>query len=74
MTQLRLENGVELQKLSAIVNKNTWEKWIHETKSSVKKWNSSGHLLQTDSNLILTQEGRWFADAITADLMLAEED
>lgn len=74
MTQLRLENGVELQKLSAIVNKNTWEKWIHETKSSVKKWHSSGHLLQTDSNLILTQEGRWFADAITADLMLAEED
>ncbi|MFM1792693.1 MAG: hypothetical protein RLZZ252_1047 [Bacteroidota bacterium] len=74
LTQLRLENGVELQKLSAIINKKTWDNWLYETKSSIKKWQSSGHLLHTDSNLKLTPEGRWFADAITADLMLAVED
>ncbi len=74
MTQLRLENGVELQKLSAFIDKNTWDKWIHETKSCIKKWQNSGHILQTDTCIKLSQEGRWFADAITADLMLAVED
>jgi len=74
MTHLRLSSGIKLDDLSGLVEPKTWEKWIHETSPLLDRWALNGQVIRSNSHLILTAEGRWFADAISADLMLVEED
>jgi len=74
MTQLRLEQGVEINKLAEIVDDIVWKQWLMDSKKALEKWLFHGHISQTNSHLFLSGSGRLFADAITADLMLAVED
>ncbi len=73
MTQLRLSSGINLDDLSGLVDPKTWEKWVRETSPLLARWELNGQVIQSNSHLILSAKGRWFADAISADLMLVEE-
>lgn len=74
MTQLRLLEGLTWSNLKGVVAESEWKRWQIDHHSTLNRWMESGHLEVSDLGLKLTSMGRWLADAITADLMMAVED
>jgi len=64
MTSLRTIEGLNLDFVSKIFGKPEMETLIN----AAKKYESTGKLKTVDSKLILTREGKLFADGIAADL------
>ena len=64
MTSLRTMEGLDLELVSQKFGRELKEKLERES----KKWLEAKKLLLSDSNLILTREGKLFADGIAADL------
>lgn len=64
MTAVRTMEGIDLDKIETVFGKQNKEQLIN----AVNKYISSGRVAQQNSNLILTVEGKLFADGIAADL------
>ncbi len=64
MTSLRTTEGLDLRKISSDFGNNHHEKILKES----RKFFESKKLEQRDDKLILTREGKLFADGIAADL------
>ena len=64
MTSLRTTEGLDLRKISSDFGNDHHEKILKES----RKFFESKKLEQQDGNLILTREGKLFADGIAADL------
>ncbi|HEU5164406.1 MAG TPA: radical SAM family heme chaperone HemW, partial [Chitinophagaceae bacterium] len=62
MTALRTKEGLDLDKLPESVS--------HELRAAGKKFIESGKLILKQNKLILTKEGKLFADGIAADLFV----
>ena len=62
MTSLRTLEGLDLGKLPGSVN--------HELQAASKKFIESGKLILRENKLLLTKEGKLFADGITAELFV----
>ena len=62
MTALRTKEGLDLDKLPATVS--------HELRAASKKFFESGKLILRENKLILTREGKLFADGIAAELFI----
>ena len=73
MTRLRLLEGVSWDALQTQTNPTDWETWYNEHINTMKRWAKDGYLEFSNYGLKLTATGRWFADAITADLMMLAE-
>ncbi|HEX2684817.1 MAG TPA: radical SAM family heme chaperone HemW [Ferruginibacter sp.] len=64
MTSLRTMEGLDLEQVS----KNFGIEKVNVIRTAATKYLSSGRLKQNDQKLILTKEGKLFADGIAADL------
>ena len=64
MTSLRTIEGLNL----ANVNERFGEKICSDLKAASKKWKAGGKLMLNDEKIVLTKEGKLFADGIAADL------
>jgi oxygen-independent coproporphyrinogen-3 oxidase len=64
MTSLRIIEGLDL----AYVSKNFSAKEANNISASARKYESTGKLKTVNGKLILTREGKLFADGIAADL------
>ena len=62
MTALRTREGLDLDKLPGSVG--------HELQAASKKFVESGKLILKENKLILTKEGKLFADGIAAELFI----
>jgi len=62
MTSLRTKKGLDLDKLPATIG--------HELRAASKKFIESGKLILSENKLILTKEGKLFADGIAAELFI----
>lgn len=62
MTSLRTKEGLDLDKLSEIMS--------NELRTASKKFIESGKLILQENKLILTKEGKLFADGIAAELFI----
>ncbi|MEJ7587915.1 MAG: hypothetical protein WKI04_10185 [Ferruginibacter sp.] len=64
MTSLRTTEGMDLE----LVSRQFGKTFSDELSLTSNKYTSTGKLINIDSNLILTKEGKLFADGIAADL------
>ena len=64
MTSLRTMEGIDLEKISTLFGNNA----VNQLLQSSEKYIQSKKLIQINSSLILTKEGKLFADGIAADL------
>ena len=64
MTSLRTMEGIDLEKMSPLFGINA----VNQLLQSSEKYIQSKKLIQINSSLILTKEGKLFADGIAADL------
>ncbi len=64
MTALRTMEGVDLNYIGSIFGEDK----ISMLQTTIKKYESTGKLKLVDQNIILTKEGKLFADGIAADL------
>jgi oxygen-independent coproporphyrinogen III oxidase len=64
MTSLRTIEGLNL----TVVEKRFGKKMSETLSSSIKKWEAGEKILLADNNILLTKEGKLFADGIAADL------
>lgn len=69
MTGIRLLEGISVCKekreiAGVTLSEKKWNQW----ESVVKKWRYSGHVIEQNNNIFLTNKGRLFADAIAADM------
>ena len=64
MISLRTMEGINL----AIVRERFGEKWCKKLQADSKKWALGGKLLSINDSIVLTKEGKLFADGIAADL------
>jgi oxygen-independent coproporphyrinogen-3 oxidase len=62
MTSLRTQEGLNLDKVN--------ETMSNELQTASKKFIDSGKLILKENKLILTKEGKLFADGIAADLFI----
>ena len=62
MTALRTKEGLDLKELSAAVG--------HELRNTSKKFIETGKLILKENKLVLTKEGKLFADGIAAELFI----
>jgi oxygen-independent coproporphyrinogen-3 oxidase len=62
MTSLRTQEGLDLNKLPGSLNS--------ELRGASKKFLESGKLILKENKLILTKEGKLFADGIAAELFV----
>ncbi|MEO6228669.1 MAG: radical SAM family heme chaperone HemW [Ferruginibacter sp.] len=69
MTALRTMEGIDLEKTAFAFGQNIAEKILSES----KKWQTGNKIILTQSKLILTREGKLFADGIAADLFITEK-
>ncbi len=69
MTSLRTMEGIDLEKATAVFGQSI----AAEILSSSKKWQTGKKLTLAQSKLILTREGKLFADGIAADLFITEK-
>lgn len=69
MTALRTMEGIDLEKTVAVFGENI----TGEILSASKKWQTGNKLTFTQSKLVLTREGKLFADGIAADLFITEK-
>ena len=60
----KTNEGLDLQK----VNSDFGKQYIDELLKGSKKWEVQEKLVQKDFKLVLTREGKLFADGIAADL------
>ena len=68
MTSLRTMEGLNLN----IIKEKFGEKINSDLKVASEKWKTSGKLVVNDEKIILTKEGKLFADGIAADLFFSE--
>lgn len=66
MTALRTSEGIDLRR----IRESSDEEKIQAFNETVKKWENSGHLKIENDRLVLTREGKLFADGIAADLFV----
>ena len=64
MTSLRTIEGLDIQ----IIKEKFGEKMSSDIKTASEKWKAGGKLLVSNEKIILTKEGKLFADGIAADL------
>ena len=64
MISLRTMEGIDLEKTSALFGKS----YLNQLLLSSQKYIESKKLIQINTSLILTKEGKLFADGIAADL------
>ena len=64
MTRLRMIEGIDI----TVIYKRFGEKYANTLVASSQMHLERGHLLKNDNRIILTKAGKYFADAIAADL------
>ena len=62
MTSLRTVEGLDLNNIPGVMN--------HELRAASKKFIESGKLILKENKLLLTREGKLFADGIASDLFI----
>ena len=70
MTSLRTMWGTDLNKITA----DFGTQFLDDTLKAIKPFVEKGWLIQQDNHLILTQEGKLFADYIASELFLIQDD
>jgi oxygen-independent coproporphyrinogen III oxidase len=71
MTSLRTAEGMDLTKISALLNKEVSNKKYDIVKAA-EKFISSGKVIPENNFLILTNEGKLMADGIAAELFFTD--
>ena len=86
MTQLRLATGLNLSQLEDLLSNRhffspnqppphppLWESWLRDSNKTIESFHNKGWITHIPNRLILTTQGRLFADYIASELMFVSE-